>query len=60
MPSQRCVQQIKAKRRHKELDGLVKKLYKANATGKLPDKHFARLLAEYNEERAAAKDLTSI
>ena len=36
-----------------ELDGLVKKLYEANATGKLPDKHFSRLLAGYDEEQAA-------
>ena len=46
-------QLAKAKRRHKELDGLVKKLYEANATGKLPDKHFTRLFAEYDEEQAA-------
>ena len=46
-------QLTKAKRRHKELDGLVKKLYEANATGKLPDKHFTRLFAEYDEEQAA-------
>ena len=31
----------------------MKKLYEANATGKLPDKHFTRLLAEYDEEQAA-------
>ena len=42
-----------AKKRHAELDGLVKKLYEANATGKLPDKHFTRLLAEYDEEQEA-------
>ena len=42
-----------AKRRLKELGGLVKKLYEANATGKLPDKHFTRLLAEYDEEQTA-------
>lgn len=42
----------KAKRRHTELDGLVKKLYEANATGKLPDRHFTRLLSEYDEEQA--------
>ena len=43
-----CRKQItQAKKRHAELDGLVKKLYEANATGKLPDKHFSRLLAEY-------------
>ena len=48
-----CKQKLsKAKRRHTELDGLVKKLYEANATGKLPDKHFSRLLAEYDEEQA--------
>ena len=38
-------------KRHKELDGLVKKLYEGNATGKIPDKHFTRLLAEYDEEQ---------
>ena len=41
----------KAQRRHKELDGLVKKLYEGNATSKIPDKHFTRLLAEYDEEQ---------
>lgn len=41
----------KAQRRHKELDGLVKKLYEGNATGKIPDKHFTRLLAEYDREQ---------
>lgn len=41
----------KAQRRHKELDGLIKKLYEGNATGKIPDKHFTRLLAEYDEEQ---------
>ena len=43
----------KAQRRHKELDGLVKKLYEGNATGKIPDKHFTRLLAEYDGEQTA-------
>lgn len=43
----------KAQRRHKELDGLIKKLYEGNATGKIPDKHFTRLLAEYDEEQTA-------
>ena len=43
-----CKQKInKAQKRHKELDGLVKKLYE----GKIPDKHFTRLLAEYDEEQ---------
>ena len=43
----------RAQKRHKELDGLVKKLYEGNATGKIPDRHFTRLLAEYDEEQAA-------
>ena len=43
----------KAQRRHRELDGLIKKLYEGNATGKIPDKHFTRLLAEYDEEQTA-------
>ena len=47
-----CKQKInKAQKRHKELDGLVKKLYEGNATGKIPDKHFTRLLNEYDEEQ---------
>ena len=47
-----CKQKInKAQKRHKELDELVKKLYEGNATGKIPDKHFTRLLAEYDEEQ---------
>jgi site-specific DNA recombinase len=36
-----------------ELDGLIKKLYEGNATGKIPDKHFNRLLAEYDTEQSA-------
>lgn len=43
----------KAKRRLGELDGLVKKLYETYASGKLPDKHFERLLAEYDSEQTA-------
>ena len=47
-----CKKKItKAQKRHKELDGLVKKLYEGNATGKIPDKHFTRLLNEYDEEQ---------
>lgn len=47
-----CKQRLsKAQRRYKELDGLVKKLYEGNAIGKIPDKHFTRLLAEYDEEQ---------
>ena len=32
---------------------LVKKLYEANATGKLNDRHFERLMSEYDSEQAA-------
>ena len=49
-----CRQRLtKAKRRHTELNGLIKKLYEGNATGRIPDKHFDRLLAEYDEEQSA-------
>ena len=41
----------RAKRRCGELDELVKKLYEGNATGKIPDRHFTRLLAEYDREQ---------
>ncbi len=55
-----CRKQIvQARKRHAELDGLVKKLYEANATGKLPDKHFSRLLAGYDEEQAALETSTT-
>jgi DNA invertase Pin-like site-specific DNA recombinase len=42
-----------SKRRHGELNGLVRKLYEGNASGKIPDKHFGRMLAEYDEEQTA-------
>lgn len=45
-----------AERRVKELDGLIKKLYEGNATGKIPDKHFERLLAEYDSEQGGLED----
>ena len=41
----------KAKRRHEELDDLVKKLYESFATGKIPEKHFDRLLSGYDNEQ---------
>ncbi|MDR0325125.1 MAG: recombinase family protein [Oscillospiraceae bacterium] len=40
-----------SKRRHEELNGLIRKLYEGNAEGKIPDKHFGRMLAEYDEEQ---------
>ena len=36
-----------------ELDDLIRKLYEGNATGKIPDKHFNRLLVEYDTEQSA-------
>ena len=35
-----------------ELDELIRKLYEGNATGKIPDKHFNRLLVEYDTEQS--------
>lgn len=43
----------KSKKRFTELDGLVKKLYESYATGKLPEKHFERLLGEYDGEQTS-------
>jgi len=42
-----------SEKRFTELDTLVKKLYEANAIGKLNDRHFDRLMAEYNDEQSA-------
>lgn len=41
----------KAEKRIAELDVLIKKLYEGNATGRIPDKHFDRMLAEYDTEQ---------
>jgi len=40
-----------AQKRFDELDGLVKKLYESNVSGKLSDRHFNRLLVEYDIEQ---------
>lgn len=40
-----------AEERNEELNVLIKKLYEGNATGKIPDKHFERLLDEYDREQ---------
>ena len=39
-----------AAKRIDELNVLIKKLYEGNATGKIPDRHFNRLLADYDNE----------
>ena len=41
------------KNRIAELDELIKKLYEGNASGKIPDKHFNRLLVQYDAEQDA-------
>jgi hypothetical protein len=46
-------QLIQAKKRFAELDALVKKLSESNATGKLSDRHFERLMGEYDSEQSA-------
>ena len=48
-----------AKKGLSELDLLVKKLYEGNATGKIPDTHFERLLAEYDAEYATLSSRTA-
>ncbi|MCL1882534.1 MAG: recombinase family protein [Defluviitaleaceae bacterium] len=40
-------QLTKNQRRYEELNGLITKLYEGNASGKIPDKHFDRMLADY-------------
>jgi len=42
----------KSKRRREEISGLIKKLYEAYATGKIPESHFSELLASYDAEQA--------
>lgn len=39
-----------ASRRINKLNELIKKLYEGNAMGKIPDRHFSRLLEEYDSE----------
>ena len=41
----------KAEKRIEELNVLIKKLYEANALGKLPDEHFNKLFADYDSEQ---------
>jgi Ca2+-binding EF-hand superfamily protein len=43
----------KSKRRVDELDTLIRKLYEDNASGKIPDKHFNKMFAEYDAEQTA-------
>ncbi|MCC8051915.1 MAG: recombinase family protein [Clostridiales bacterium] len=40
-----------AQNRVSELDTLIRSLYESNASGKLPDRQFQRLMAQYDEEQ---------
>ena len=40
-----------AKKRMDELDNLIRGLYESNLSGKLPDRQFQRLMAQYDEEQ---------
>ena len=41
----------KANKRIEELNVLIKKLYEANALGRIPDEHFNRMFVEYDTEQ---------
>lgn len=45
--------------RNEALNELIKKLYEGNATGKIPDKHFERLLADYDTEQTEIEEKLS-
>ena len=48
-----CRRQLRqSEKRYAELDGLVKKLYEQNVSGKLSDRHYERLLADYDTEQS--------
>lgn len=49
----------KAEKRIAELDILIKKLYEGNATGRIPDKHFDRMLADYDREQSELEQTVS-
>lgn len=49
----------KAEKRIAELDVLIKKLYEGNATGRIPDKHFDRMLADYDREQSELEQTVS-
>jgi len=45
-----------AEKRNSELDVLVKTLYESFATGKISEKHFDRLIAEYDSEQSESEN----
>ena len=42
---------VTAKKRIAELDNFIKKLYEGNASGKIPDRQFEKLMAQYDTEQ---------
>lgn len=46
----------KLKNRNDELDVLIKKLYEGNATGRIPDRQFDRLMKDYVSEQASVEE----
>lgn len=47
---------VKLKNRNSELDVLIKKLYEGNATGRIPDRQFDRLMNDYVSEQASVEE----
>jgi hypothetical protein len=43
----------KSQRRYKELNVLITKLYEDNISGKIPDKHYERMFAQYDAEQTS-------
>lgn len=46
----------KLKNRNSEIDVLIKKLYEGNATGRIPDRQFDRLMKDYVSEQSAVEE----
>lgn len=52
-------QLTKNKKRYSELDNIIKKLYESYATGKIPEKRFDTLAAEYEQEQAELEQVVA-
>ena len=48
-----------AKNRIQELDTLIKNLYEGNVLGKIPDRHFNRMMKEYDDEQQELEEKVS-
>lgn len=62
--SERFVQDLQkeiraAKNRIQELDTLIKNLYEGNVLGKIPDRHFNRMMKEYDDEQQELEEKVS-